>query len=44
MIDNLALAITHGLMMLTALLLMRRGDLNSETTAGHERERPAPRA
>ena len=30
MIDNLSLAISHGLMLLAAFLLMRRGDLDSE--------------
>lgn len=30
MIDNLSLAITHGLMLLAAYLLMRRDDLDRE--------------
>ena len=30
MIDNLSLAISHGLMLLAAFLLMRRPDLDSE--------------
>lgn len=30
MIDNLSLAISHGLMLLAAFLLMRRNDLDSE--------------
>ncbi len=30
MIDNLALAISHGLMMLAAIILLRRPDLNHE--------------
>jgi hypothetical protein len=30
MIDNLALAISHGLMMLAAVLLLRRPDLDRE--------------
>lgn len=30
MIDNLALAISHGLMMLAAILLLRRPDLDRE--------------
>ena len=30
MIDNLSLAISHGLMLLAAFLLMRRDDLDSE--------------
>ena len=31
MIDNFSLALTHGLMLLAALLLLRRPDLDSET-------------
>ena len=31
MIDNLSLAITHGLMLIAAVLLLRRPDLDSET-------------
>jgi hypothetical protein len=30
MIDNFALAISHGLMMLAAWILLRRADLNHE--------------
>jgi len=30
MIDNLALGLTHGLMMLAAFLLLKRRDLDSE--------------
>ncbi len=30
MIDNLALGVTHGLMMLAAFLLLKRSDLDSE--------------
>jgi hypothetical protein len=30
MIDNLALAISHGLMMLAALILLKRPDLDRE--------------
>lgn len=30
MIDNFALGLSHGLMMLAAFLLMRRADLDSE--------------
>lgn len=33
MIDNLALAISHGLMMLGAWLLLKRPDLNDEPKA-----------
>ena len=32
MIDNLALGITHGLMLLAAFLLLKRRDLNHETS------------
>ena len=32
MIDNLALAISHGLMLLAAWLLLRRPDLDDEST------------
>ncbi|MEH3159111.1 MAG: hypothetical protein PGN08_09345 [Sphingomonas taxi] len=35
MIDNLSLALTHGLMLLAGWLLLKRPDLDSE--------RPAPR-
>ena len=31
MIDNFSLALTHGLMLLAAVLLLRRPDLDSET-------------
>ena len=31
MIDNLALGITHGLMLLAAFLLLKRPDLDRET-------------
>ncbi|WP_313535536.1 hypothetical protein [Sphingomonas sp.] len=33
MIDNLSLALTHGLMLLAAFLLLRRPDLDREGTA-----------
>lgn len=33
MIDNFSLALTHGLMLLAAFLLLRRPDLDSETTS-----------
>ena len=33
MIDNFALGLAHGLMMLAAILLLRRPDLDSETPA-----------
>jgi hypothetical protein len=32
MIDNFSLAVSHGLMMLAAILLLRRPDLDSEET------------
>ena len=31
MIDNLSLAITHGLLMLAAVILLRRRDLDDES-------------
>ncbi|MEG3088752.1 hypothetical protein [Sphingomonas sp. PB4P5] len=34
MIDNLALAISHGLMLLAAWILLRRPDLDEESTSG----------
>ena len=33
MIDNLALGLTHGLMLLTAFLLLKRSDLDREGPA-----------
>jgi hypothetical protein len=33
MIDNFALAISHGLMLLTAWLLLRRPDLDDESAS-----------
>lgn len=39
MIDNFALAVTHGLMMLAAILLLRRRDLDSETPPAPKRSR-----
>ncbi|WP_260598543.1 hypothetical protein [Sphingomonas endolithica] len=36
MIDNFALAISHGLMLLTAWLLLRRPDLDDETAPATE--------
>ena len=40
MIDNFSLAITHGLMMLAAILLLRRPDLDRE---GDASDKPAPK-
>jgi hypothetical protein len=34
MIDNLSLAISHGLMLLAAFLLLRRPDLDNEIRPG----------
>ena len=39
MIDNLSLAISHGLMLLAAFLLMRREDLDREP-GPHEKDTP----
>jgi hypothetical protein len=36
MIDNLSLAITHGLMLLAAFLLLRRPDLDQESGPAEE--------
>ncbi|MCD2324000.1 hypothetical protein LQ953_08255 [Sphingomonas sp. IC-56] len=33
MIDNFSLAVTHGLMLIAAFLLLRRPDLDQETGA-----------
>jgi hypothetical protein len=38
MIDNLALAISHGLMLLAAWLLLRRPDLDHEAEPGDTTE------
>ncbi|MBB3586078.1 hypothetical protein [Sphingomonas sp. BK481] len=37
MIDNFALGLTHGLMMLAAILLLRRPDLDSEPKSDDDR-------
>ena len=42
MIDNFALGIAHGLMLLAAVLLLRRPDLDSEPSP-HDREPKARR-
>jgi hypothetical protein len=39
MIDNFSLALTHGLMLLAAFLLLRRPDLDSETPADDRKPR-----
>jgi hypothetical protein len=36
MIDNFALGVTHGLMLLAAFLLLRRNDLDDENGPGDE--------
>ncbi|WP_169804464.1 hypothetical protein [Sphingomonas pituitosa] len=38
MIDNLSLALTHGLMLLAAFLLLRRPDLDKEDAATVEKQ------
>lgn len=40
MIDNLSLALTHGLMLLAAFLLLRRPDLDREDAPPVEKKRP----
>ena len=40
MIDNFALAVSHGLMMLAVWLLLRRPALDSES---NPKDRPAPK-
>jgi len=44
MIDNFALGLTHGLMMLAAVLLLRRPDLDREGKASTQTRRKPPRA
>ena len=44
MIDNFALGLTHGLMMLAAVLLLRRPDLDREGKAATRTPRKPPRA
>ncbi len=39
MIDNLSLALTHGLMLLAAFLLLRRPDLDRDDAARPEKKR-----
>ena len=43
MIDNFSLGLSHGLMLLAAWLLLRRSDLDQETTAGSEPAKPRRR-
>ncbi len=40
MIDNFALGLTHGLMMLAVFLLMRRPDLDNEPSARDSSKQP----
>jgi len=40
MIDNFSLALTHGLMLLAAFLLLRRPDLDRETPPEDTAEKP----
>ena len=42
MIDNLALGLSHGLMMLAAFLLLRRPDLDREPSPHDVPKRPSP--
>ncbi|WP_294191925.1 hypothetical protein [uncultured Sphingomonas sp.] len=44
MIDNFALGLAHGLMMLAAILLLRRPDLDSEAKTDTAVERRRRRA
>lgn len=41
MIDNFALGLSHGLMLLAAFLLLRRGDLDDETPSADTPRKPA---
>ncbi|WP_168371616.1 MULTISPECIES: hypothetical protein [unclassified Sphingomonas] len=43
MIDNLALGLSHGLMMLAAFLLLKRPDLDREPSPHDTPEKPAPK-
>ncbi|MCW3836114.1 hypothetical protein ACFQ1E_08680 [Sphingomonas canadensis] len=40
MIDNISLAITHGLMFVAAVLLLRRPDLDHEDSPGDPPKKP----
>jgi hypothetical protein len=44
MIDNFALALTHGLMVLAAWRLLRRPDLDREGKPPRRRTRPSDRS
>lgn len=43
MIDNFSLALTHGLMLFAAWLLLRRPDLDHEATGEESARRPKRR-
>ena len=43
MIDNFSLGLAHGLLMLTAILLLRRPDLDTEAKPGEETVRSSKR-
>ncbi|WP_294054137.1 hypothetical protein [Sphingomonas sp.] len=43
MIDNFSLALTHGLMLLAAILLLRRPDLDREDAASDPADKPPPK-
>jgi hypothetical protein len=43
MIDNFSLAVTHGLMLIAAFLLLRRSDLDQETGAQDAQASPRKR-
>lgn len=43
MIDNFALGLTHGLMLLAAWLLLRRPDLDHEPAPGEDESVPPKR-
>ena len=43
MIDNFALGLSHGLMLLAAWLLMRRDDLDRESHPGDKTDKPGRR-
>jgi hypothetical protein len=40
MIDNFALGLSHGLMLLAAFLLLRRDDLDDETSSAETPRKP----
>ena len=44
MIDNFALGLSHGLMLLAAILLLRRRDLDHERSPRDRKQRGDPRA